>query len=392
MRESLRQDDGAAGREATLRMRGSSAPFLVLFALTVTFASFDWLMSLDPHWFSTIFGVYVFSGMTLAALAAISLAACSRCARAGRIPAATCVTPDHLYNLGALLFAFTCFWAYIAFSQYMLIWYANLPEETVWFLRPHGGRLARRHLLLAVLRFVVPFFLLLCPRGQVRPAAPGRRLRRSSSPDSPWTSTGCHPPACARTAAPLAGGGRPAAPPRWAPRLAVAAFLRRHPVVAVGDPLLDAARASTSSPPAAPMPPCPRPPPVRPAPRRGAPRRAPPRGRRPPPAAAERPRRRRRWGWTRSSGRRVPLRPRLPGRGGEGRAALGDLLVRPTVLTLVYFRCPCDLQPRCSTSWPAPWTRCDLVPGVDYDLLTVCFDDREKPTSPRPRSGTSSAG
>jgi hypothetical protein len=128
IRGSVRQDDGKAGIEATQRMRKFSGPFIILFGLTATFASFDWLMSLEPKWFSTIYGVYVFGGILLSALAAITLLV-SWMVRTGRIPQGL-IRRDHLYSLGGLMFAFTCFWAYIAFSQFMLIWYGNLPEET----------------------------------------------------------------------------------------------------------------------------------------------------------------------------------------------------------------------------------------------------------------------
>ena len=174
VKTSLKQDDGSVGAEASARLKGLAAPFMILFALTVTFASFDWLMSLQPEWFSTIFGVYVFSGMTLAALAAVTLGVVGMRAK-GWLPE-DLITPDHLYSLGALLFAFTCFWAYIAFSQFMLIWYGNIPEETFWFADRFENGWLTVSWLLAGVRFVVPFFLLL-PRGaKMNP----RRLAQAS--------------------------------------------------------------------------------------------------------------------------------------------------------------------------------------------------------------------
>jgi hypothetical protein len=164
---SLRQDSGEAGGELTKKMRARSGPFILIFALTVTFASFDWLMSLEPHWFSTIFGVYTFAGMVISSLSAITLTVVWLRAK-GRLGNGV-VTDDHLYSLGALLFAFTCFWAYIAFSQFMLIWYGNMPEETVYFQhRVEHGWLAVS-LVLVVLRFVVPFFLLLSRPSKMNP-------------------------------------------------------------------------------------------------------------------------------------------------------------------------------------------------------------------------------
>jgi hypothetical protein len=104
-----------------------------------------------------MFGVYLFAGTFLAGLAAITLAVLDLTAR-GRLPE---LRPDHVYSLGGLLFAFTVFYGYIAFAQYMLIWYANLPEEVVWYkARLSGGWLAAA-LLLALIRFFIPFFALI---------------------------------------------------------------------------------------------------------------------------------------------------------------------------------------------------------------------------------------
>lgn len=155
----------AQNEASTLRMRRAAGPFLLLFAFTLTFAGIDWIMSLEPHWTSTIFGVYLFTGMTLSAIAIVSIVAIGL-RRAG-VPAMAAVTNHHIYNLGALLFAFTCFWAYIAYSQYMLIWYANLPEETFYLLRRLNGGWRGVSILLALLRFVIPFFLLLSRRAKL---------------------------------------------------------------------------------------------------------------------------------------------------------------------------------------------------------------------------------
>ena len=103
----------------------------MLFALSITFAAVDWMMSLDPHWFSTIWGVYYFAGCFLA-FDGLCWPAADVAARQG-LSCATSVGTEHYHDVGKLMFAFVVFWTYIAFSQYMLIWYANLPEET------HGG-------------------------------------------------------------------------------------------------------------------------------------------------------------------------------------------------------------------------------------------------------------
>ncbi len=136
-------------------LRRVSAYGLPLFAITTTFAGFDLLMSLDPHWFSTIYGVYFFSGAFFVSLAAIVLLAVyiQRTGKLGNV-----ITPEHYHDMGKFMFAFAVFWAYIAFSQYMLIWYGNIPEETVWFRhRSEHGWLAVSMLLLFG-HFLLPFF------------------------------------------------------------------------------------------------------------------------------------------------------------------------------------------------------------------------------------------
>ena len=157
-RESLRQDV-TGGPGITRRLQAVSAPGLVVFGVTVTFASFDWVMSVDPHWYSTIFGVYVFSGAVVGVLSLLVLLAMAFERRRG--PLAGMVTREHYHDLGKLLFGFVVFWAYIAFSQFMLIWYGNIPEETVWYAHrlEHGWQPVT--LALALGHFVVPFFFLL---------------------------------------------------------------------------------------------------------------------------------------------------------------------------------------------------------------------------------------
>jgi hypothetical protein len=165
---SLAQDRGKGGEASTARMRTLSAPFMLLFAASATFAGIDWLMSLEPHWFSTIFGVYLFGGMVLASLAAITIITIWL-AKSGRLGQGL-ITRHHIYNLGTLQFVFACFWAYIAFSQYMLIWYANMPEETFYLAhRLHGGWLGVSAAL-ALLRFVIPFIALLSQRAKMNTA------------------------------------------------------------------------------------------------------------------------------------------------------------------------------------------------------------------------------
>lgn len=143
-----------------------SAIFIPFFAITITFTSIDWMMSLEPHWFSTIFGVYYFSGTVLASLAAVTIAGVLLNKNGFLVKG---IKEDHFYSLGALLFAFTNFWAYIAFSQFMLIWYANLPEETVWFLARWEGSWKVVSVGIIFIRFAVPYFALLSQPSKMNP-------------------------------------------------------------------------------------------------------------------------------------------------------------------------------------------------------------------------------
>ena len=153
---SLAQDrsgDPAISR----RFQILSAPAIIVFAVTLTFAAFDWVMSLDAHWYSTIFGVYVFAGCAVAIYAGLVVLSLAL-QRSGILVDA--VTDEHYHDLGKLLFAFVVFWAYIAFSQFLLMWYANLPEETEWFARRWVAGWRGTSIALAVGHFALPFFYL----------------------------------------------------------------------------------------------------------------------------------------------------------------------------------------------------------------------------------------
>lgn len=152
------QQDETGDPELTLRMERVSAPGMLLFAVTITFASFDLLMSLDAHWFSTIFGVYYFSGSTVSFFALLALIVLFL-QRAGFVRRS--VTLEHIHDIGKLTFAFVVFWAYIAFSQYMLIWYGNLPEETGWYERRQEGEWKWASLALLFGHFIIPFLFLM---------------------------------------------------------------------------------------------------------------------------------------------------------------------------------------------------------------------------------------
>ena len=153
-RTSIRQD-ASGDKRLTLQMQRWSGPAMMAFAVTTCFAAFDWLMSLDPHWFSTIYGVYFFSGAVVGFLAFVTLAALAL-ERVGLLRDK--ITEEHYHDLGKLLLGFTMFWAYIAFSQYLLIWYANIPEETGWYLVRQNGGWQWVSLLLLFGHFVLPFF------------------------------------------------------------------------------------------------------------------------------------------------------------------------------------------------------------------------------------------
>lgn len=155
--QSIRQD--ASGDAAiTARLQVRAAPCMLLFALTATFMSVDLLMSLNPHWFSTIFGVYFFAGSFLGFSSLLALLL-HLLQRSGRMTQA--VSIEHYHDVGKWMFAFVVFWAYIGFSQYMLIWYANLPEEQIFYvLRQQGAWLVLSFVLLFG-HFVLPFLAII---------------------------------------------------------------------------------------------------------------------------------------------------------------------------------------------------------------------------------------
>lgn len=153
-RVSLAQDVGGKF-QLTKNMQAVSAPAIIIFGLTLTFAAFDWVMSLQPHWYSTIFGVYFFAGSLLFGLSFMTLM-CMLLQRAGLLKGV--ITSEHYHDLGKLLFGFTIFWAYIAFSQFMLYWYGNVPEEIEFYThRMHNGW-DKISWALPVIHFFLPFF------------------------------------------------------------------------------------------------------------------------------------------------------------------------------------------------------------------------------------------
>jgi hypothetical protein len=154
---SLEQD--ATGDPAIPRkMQLLSAGGLLAYGLTITFAAFDWLMSLEPHWFSTMYGVLIMGGQALSAMA-FAIVVLSWLSR--RAPLDELISASHFHDLGNLLLGFTMLWTYFGFSQYLIIWSANIPEETEWYIHRTGHGWQLIALLLVIFHFAVPFLVLL---------------------------------------------------------------------------------------------------------------------------------------------------------------------------------------------------------------------------------------
>jgi hypothetical protein len=156
-RWSLAQDQTAAD-PFERRMRLLSGPGLVLYVLTATFAAVDWAMSLEPHWFSTIYGILVIVGQLLATLAFAVLVAALL---AETPPLSEVISSAHFHDLGNLLLAFVMLWAYMAISQFLIIWAGNLPEEITWYIHRTQGGWEWVGLALVLFYFTLPFLLLL---------------------------------------------------------------------------------------------------------------------------------------------------------------------------------------------------------------------------------------
>ncbi len=163
-RHSLQQDldDDLAH---THRNTTLSAILMVVFGITFTLASIDWLMSMEPHWYSTVFAIYNFSGLFTSALAAMLIVLVAL-RRMGRLPQ---LRDDHLHDLGKLTISFATFWGYIWFCQYMLIWYSHIPEETAWYAHRQTGAWSVLHLANPIVNWLIPFLVLL-PRPAKRHA------------------------------------------------------------------------------------------------------------------------------------------------------------------------------------------------------------------------------
>jgi hypothetical protein len=145
-------------QKSDLRFRNLSAPGLVLYGLTVSFAAVDWVMSLDPHWISTIYGLLLLAGQVLSA---VSFAVVVEVILSRYRPMSALLEPDHVHDHGKLMLTFVMVWAYFGFSQWLIIWAGNLPEEITWYLRRLHGGWQYIGLILVLFHFVVPFILLL---------------------------------------------------------------------------------------------------------------------------------------------------------------------------------------------------------------------------------------
>jgi hypothetical protein len=153
LKKSVEQDT-TGDPQLSAKMKRMSAPAMILFAITTAWAAFDLLMSLTPHWFSTMFGVYYFAGCAIsiyALLAVISFAV----QKSGRLTGS--ITVEHYHDMGKMTNSFTLFWAYIAFSQFMLIWAANIPEESIFYRPRMFTEWKWISIALIVLHFIVPF-------------------------------------------------------------------------------------------------------------------------------------------------------------------------------------------------------------------------------------------
>jgi hypothetical protein len=167
LRWSARQDRDA-DMALRIKQRWLAAGSLPALGLTATFAAFDWIMSLDPAWYSSMFGVAVFAGGFIAALALLTISVTLADRRGDML---ALLRPSHYYALGRLLLAFVVFWAYVTFFQFMLIWLANKPEEVAWYIeRSHAGW-QWVALTVIILHFLAPFLVLLSYAIKWRPRA-----------------------------------------------------------------------------------------------------------------------------------------------------------------------------------------------------------------------------
>jgi hypothetical protein len=152
------KQDSSGDPAITRRLQALAAPGIALGALSITFATFDWNMSIDYHWFSTMYGVIYFAGSFMSLFAVLAIV--TTLFRSQGLTR-DYITVEHQHGIGKMMFGMNCFWAYTSFSQFMLIWYANIPEETIWFMHRWEGSWSSVSILLVVGHFVLPFFFLM---------------------------------------------------------------------------------------------------------------------------------------------------------------------------------------------------------------------------------------
>jgi len=158
--------DATADQKYTRSSRFWAPLFIMGFALFTTVIAIDWIMTLTPHWFSTMFGVSYFGGSLVAAFSCTIFASVVMKEKGYLHPK---MKNDTFYSLGGFLFGFNCFWAYINFCQFMLIWYANIPEETSWYIYRWEGSWIPYTVFLIVFHFVIPLFLLISRSAKTNP-------------------------------------------------------------------------------------------------------------------------------------------------------------------------------------------------------------------------------
>lgn len=161
----------ADSHELRARHRRLAAVFAYVYAVTLWLASYDWVMSLEPQWASTIFGLYAFGAASVSVTACLILVLLWL---RDRRPGQTVLTLDQQHDLGRFLFGLSCFWVYLWFSQFLLVWYVNLPEETTWFLRRLHGSWGMLFYLNVVVGWLLPFLVLLPAETKRSPRALGR--------------------------------------------------------------------------------------------------------------------------------------------------------------------------------------------------------------------------
>lgn len=159
------QQDQTTATQPTRRMQLLSGPGIILYFLSMTLASVDWVMSLEPHWFSTIYGAIFIIGQGLLTWTFMTVVAVPLAARA---PMSAVLTNQRLRDLGTLTLAFVLLWTYTSFSQLLIIWSANLPEEITWYMTRLRGEWRILGILLMLFHFAVPFFLLISSQIKAR--------------------------------------------------------------------------------------------------------------------------------------------------------------------------------------------------------------------------------